>query len=102
MKKNTGHIDISNMGRCDVCGKPIDMEHEQDNLYIMSTEETEAPEKMAEAMADALRRCGRPEDHAVADAFEEENGFKAHSRCYEDTSIPEKFPHMEDFDEEPL
>lgn len=94
-------IDTSNMGRCDVCGKPIDMRDAGDDLVIMEAGDPEpdghTEQDAIDAMVRALRGVGTPEDHAVADAYEEEGGFKAHEECYQKTSIPD-FPTTEDYD----
>lgn len=82
--------DISNLGRCDVCGEPIDMRDAEDELVIFeSADDVEgfSVEDMSRAMEDALRRSGTPEDHAAADAFVENNGFVGHARCVEQTAL---------------
>lgn len=96
------HEDLSYMGECDICGKPIDMRDAGHELVTM--EQGDPPEGFEEAdvvdaMVRALRGCGKPEDHAAADAYEEEGGFIAHERCYQMTSIPD-FPTMGDLDVE--
>ena len=101
MSEDAAHHNIRNMGRCDVCGKPIDMEHAEDELVIMENDDEHgfSEEEIAQAMADALRRTGRPEDYSAAKAYEEDGGFMAHEECYQKTSIPD-FPTMEGFDGE--
>ncbi len=95
MTEATDH-DLSNMGRCDVCGEPVDMRDEGDELVIMENagDGEFDDEAIAQAMARALRRSGKPEDYSAAKAYEEDGGFMAHEECYQKTSIPD-FPTME-------
>lgn len=92
--------DLSNQGRCDVCGKPIDMRDAGDNLATMEFDEPDVDgitiEDARAAMVDALRAGdASPEDHMLADAIEERGTYAAHQRCVDESSIPD-FPTEED------
>lgn len=84
-------VDTSNMGRCIVCGKPIDMRDDDANLVLMEQHEIEHPEfdrqDANEAIADALRTIGGSENHAIADAYESGEEIKMHEECHEESDM---------------
>jgi hypothetical protein len=83
--------DISNMGRCVVCGKPVDMRDEGDGLVVMEQHVPDEPgigeTEVREAMADALRQGG-PKDHTLAEAYEDGEEIVLHQRCHDETMLP--------------
>lgn len=102
MTNATDH-DISNMGRCDICGKPIDMRDAGDELATMEFNEPDDDRFSADDIRDAMVRALRggsptPADHMLADAIEESGTYVAHQRCVDESSIPD-MPTMEDFAE---
>lgn len=96
--------DVSNMGRCDICGEPVDLRDDEDELVMVTKGElgNEAhgipPEEAAHAMADALEASDNVKDDMVAEALREDTGYRLHGRCYEETTIPD-WPTMEEFTE---
>jgi hypothetical protein len=85
---------LSNAGRCDWCGKPIDMES-GDTLTLITEEEMGnedhdiSPQQAADAIADALEGVGGPKDAMLADEIRDSTGYRLHDRCFEDSSLPE-------------
>lgn len=88
--------DISNMGRCVVCGKPIDMQDEEHELVIM---EQNVPDidgiterDVREGMAEAIRRGGgTPQDHTLAKAYEDGEEIVMHQSCHDETALPDLY-----------
>lgn len=81
-----------NAGRCDWCGKPVDMSS-GDHLIIAAEEDFGneehgvSPEEAAAAIADALESVGSPKDAMLADVIREETGYRLHKRCYEESAF---------------
>ncbi|WP_135822987.1 hypothetical protein [Halostella litorea] len=91
------HSITQNAGRCDICGKPIDMES-GDRLVI---QEAEMPDDVgeeyglsvadaAEAIADALERVGDGgADYELARVMREDHAFAVHGDCLDETNFSE-------------
>lgn len=77
----TNDMDISNMGRCRICGKPVDLRDQGDELAITEFGEYIPADEGRKAVVDALRSVGTPESHAAADAIEDEGDILAHGDC---------------------
>lgn len=90
----------TNMGRCVVCGKTIDMRDAGHNLVIMEREEPDHPDVSIEdasgALADALRREGSPESHMLADAYESGEELIMHEECHDKTAMPSLYATEEE------
>lgn len=88
----------SNMGRCVVCGEPIDMEDSGDRLVCMETPNPDYPgvneQDAREAMARALRRDDAPESHTLAQAYEDGKEIIMHSRCHDKTELPNLYTEV--------
>lgn len=84
----------SNMGRCVVCGSPIDLES-GDRLALMEggdLEDTDFDEQdRREAMAEALRRDDAPESHTLAKAYEDGKEIIMHEECHDKTYLTELY-----------
>lgn len=95
-----GGVDVSNMGRCVVCGGTIDMEHEDDLLVVMEDPDPDVEgitaEDGREAIARALRRDDSPESHTLAQAYEEGQEIVMHSRCHDETALPNLYGNYDD------
>lgn len=83
-----------NAGRCDICGKMIEMDG-GDTLSISEfTADDEVTEEhgvtdqdAADSVAEALVRCDNsPETFELAKAIRNELAFKVHDSCLEETS----------------
>lgn len=102
MKKNTGDIDLSNMGRCVVCGDTIDMRDEGSNLVVMEQNVPDHPDvdeqDVRKSMADALRRYDEPQNHTLATAYEEGKEIVMHAECHDDTALPDLYPTEEEME----
>ena len=89
---------MSNAGRCDVCGKPVDMES-GDRLALeefgvpdeVKEEYGTTDQEAADAVADALERVGDSgADYDLAETIREELAIRAHQSCLdEETSYGE-------------
>jgi len=83
-------IDLSNFGRCDLCGEPIDLRDAGDEMVMW--ERTDDHEDFGEAIAEALRRCGGdPMTLNLAEMLEERGmaGVILHQRCLDETAFAE-------------
>jgi hypothetical protein len=90
---------LSNAGRCDICGKTIDMRDDGDTLTISEfgvPDEVEqdhgvTDQEAADAVADALERVGDSgADYDLAETIREEHIIRVHSEClYEETAYGE-------------
>jgi len=83
--------DTSNMGRCCICGAPIDLRDEGHDLVAIEQDgdldDTPVTQDDANAaIADALVRLGGPENHALADAIEGQGEPIMHAECEQQTS----------------
>lgn len=91
---------LSNAVRCVVCGDPIDMEHAGDELVVMETPNPDVEgfdeTDVREAMARALRRDDSPESHTLAQAYEDGEEIVMHSRCHDDTEMPNLYTEVPD------
>lgn len=89
----SGEPSPSNMGRCDLCGKTIDLEHEDDKLVIQEFDDLAIPEEGVshqEALAGVLRALDASSnvyDDMAAEAIREDGGYKAHERCSDKMSL---------------
>lgn len=87
--------DISNMGRCVVCGKPIDMRDSEDGLVVLEQTVPDWPGvdegDIRDAMADALRRHGGAKNHTLATAYEDGDEIVLHETCHDETALPEMY-----------
>lgn len=86
--------DPSNLGRCDVCGEPIDLSGrgEEQELHIEEFGGEGIPvsaQQASDAVADALERLGGPKNEMLADHIREEHGYKVDGECYEETGLSE-------------
>lgn len=87
----------SSAGRCDICGKPIDMKHAGDTLVVsdpitapgdIKEEYGTTDQAVADAVADALEEVGdSPENHELATVIREQRVFKAHKPCLDKTAM---------------
>lgn len=83
---------MSNAGRCDWCGKTVDMDS-GDEMVIAAEEEfgnEEAgvcPQLAAHAVADALERIGGPKDAMLADVLRESPSYRLHGRCFDESAL---------------
>lgn len=87
----------SNAGRCDWCGKPVDMSS-GDRLMLSSREDIELEgfeehgfeiSDAIEATADAIERAGGPKDEMLADIYRENGEFRLHGECYDESALSE-------------
>lgn len=85
---------MSNAGRCDICGEPIDMES-GDNLvlseYGVEDEITEehgiTDQDAADGVADALERVGDSgADYDLAETIRSELAIRVHRSCLDETA----------------
>lgn len=98
--------DASNVGRCDICGKPMDMRDAGDEVVVYEAGDPGEwganidRQDMIDAFVRALRRDGSPESHAAADEYEKDGELAAHDQCIQKTNIPD-MPHesAEEFDD---
>lgn len=97
-----------NAGRCDICGKPIEME-EGDGMVIsefgVSDDVTEehgvTDEDAAETIADTLESLGdSPEDYELAETIRNELAFKVHESCINKTEYDKLTVPTEEIDDE--
>lgn len=84
----------SNMGRCDICGKPIDLEAGQ--KLTVSDGGLPDDEGFWDSLANHLERQGKPADYTLAEAFREQHGYKAHRSCMQGTSWPKTLDQMDE------
>lgn len=77
--------------RCDVCGEAVEPQHSDDVFAEMTIEGTDefSKEEIKEAMIEALRASGRPEDYSAAEAIEENGMLKGHKRHIDELSVVE-------------
>jgi hypothetical protein len=83
---------LSNAGRCDLCGEPIDMRDSGDSLALWEPTEEGESDEWAEAIARALRRSN--DDVMTLDLADliEERGMldlKVHQSCLDETGYAE-------------
>ena len=80
------------MGRCDICGKPIDLEHAGDVLTVYSlddihVDDEEVNEQMIEeAIIESLEVSELAEDALLLEALNEHREAKMHQRCFRKTT----------------
>lgn len=95
MRKSTGDIDISNMGRCVVCGRPVDMRDEGSTLIVMEQDEIDHPgvdkQDAREAISRALRRYDAPQNHTLATAYDDGDEIVMHEECHDETALPDLY-----------
>lgn len=98
-----GGVDTSNMGRCVLCGEPIDMRDAGDELIVVELPVPDHPAideaDIRESMADVLRRYQTVADCRLASAFESGGEVRMHGECHDRTSLPELFDSAAAFDE---
>lgn len=89
---------VQNAGRCDVCGKPIDMSS-GDQLTIMEfggdpeiNEQYDLTDQdMADSVADALEAVAESgADYDLAATIRNQHAFKAHETCLGEQTQMEK------------
>lgn len=97
-----------NAGRCDICGKQIEME-EGDQLSIsefgvpddVTEEHGVTDQDAAESIADTLESVGdSPEDHELAETIRNELAFKVHEECINKTAYDKLTVPAEEMDDE--
>lgn len=95
MRNGAGGIDTSNMGRCVRCGETVDMRDERDGLVIMEQNDPDHPDvnvdDVREAMAQAIRRSGNPEDEPLAVAYEDGEEIVLHEECHDESALPDMY-----------
>ena len=86
---------LSNAGRCDICGRTIDMRDAGDTLAMS---EFQLPDEIkerydltdqdaADEVADALERVGESgADYELAAVIREKRSFRVHEECLTDTN----------------
>lgn len=99
----------SNAGRCDVCGKPVDMRDGGDGLVFIEASDPDAEgvdkQDMIDAMADGLERVAeRGHDHAgklreISRVFRQDGIVRAHRRCLDGCGWYDLWPNTGDFAE---
>lgn len=79
----------SNMGRCDICGKTIDLEHNDDRLVCTEVPDVDGftRQTILDSIVRALERAGSVEDVAAADAFKEKMSLESHKSCWKKTCL---------------
>jgi len=87
---------LSNAGRCDICGKTVDMEHSGDRLTIaefriedevLKAEHGLDDQDAIDAVADALERVAEtPEGRDLARVIREEGAIRVHQSCLDETN----------------
>lgn len=86
----------SNAGRCDWCGKFINM-NDGDELVISSEEDFESDEHdfsaedVIEEIADSIELIGGPKDEMLADHLREEHGYRLHGTCFDKTALADLY-----------
>ena len=87
-------ITPDNMGRCDLCGMTIDLEHKGHTLVAQGLNEMtpDHPEidknQVRQAILDALEHGGStPYDAMMAQAIREKGEFVSHKSCFEQTTL---------------
>lgn len=86
-----------NAGRCDICGKLIDMEHAGHTLVVsdpitapddIKEEHGTTDQDAADAVADALEEVGdSPENHELTKVIREQREYKSHKSCLGETAM---------------
>lgn len=102
---------LSNAGRCDICGRTIDMEGDGDTLTIhdFGVDDDDLPEgheatdqEASDAVAEALERVAESgAGYELAKVIREQHGFKVHADCLEETEygqLPTADPEVVDDD----
>lgn len=88
-----GEPSPSNMGRCDICGKTVDLEHADDEMVIAAgedfgnEEEGISADEAIDAIVRALDRSDNVKDDMLADALREEQSYRVHQRCLDETTL---------------
>lgn len=89
-----GNVHAMQLDRCDICGDTVDPS-DGDHMTVIEDPHVDSidaegitQEEVAEAMAEALRHTGEPEDYSAAEAYEKKGGLVAHQDCFQKTSIP--------------
>lgn len=97
-------IDTSNFGRCDICGKPIDLRDAGHSLITNEQMEPDHPDvdkqDAVDAVAQAIRRSGDAKDRMLADVYEGDGNFRVHGDCMEDSVLSDIFEWEDDADEQ--
>lgn len=94
----------SNAGRCDWCGKTVDMDG-GDHLLIAADEDfgneeyNVSPQEAADAIADALESIGGPQDGMLADVLRENPSYRLHGRCFEESALSDLHEDVTEVDE---
>ena len=99
---------MSNAGRCDICGRPIDMDG-GDRLIVVEDPTLDADIKdehgisdqdVRDGIADALESVGESgADYDLAHTIRDQGAFKAHKRCFEATNYSMLEADMGEFDD---
>lgn len=89
------------MIRCDICGEPIEIDHGDDILATVEVTDAEvepdfSDQEIADEVARTLRSGGLPQDHVLADAFEEKHSIEAHDKCLRRTHFEMYFGEDDD------
>lgn len=99
-KRTDQHPDLGPdyLGRCDICGEPIDLEHAGDTLVTATREDFGTvddddvpvdvpPAEAIKAVLDALDATCNTYDDMLATALREHDGYAVHDRCLDKTSL---------------
>jgi hypothetical protein len=90
-----GPVDISNMGRCVVCGRTIDMRDEDETLVVMEQTVPDHPDvdkqDVRAAMVRALSHEESPENYSLKQAYEDGEEIVMHEECHDKTSLPDMY-----------
>jgi hypothetical protein len=97
---------LSNAGRCDVCGKTVDMRDSGDTLVMpefgnlddeVKDEHGLTEQDVIDGVAAALERVGESgADYELARLIREDGSFRAHKSCLDETNYSKLFWGSED------
>lgn len=98
-------VDVrQNAGRCDWCGKHVEMDGGD---RLMMSEQVDVDQldhdldeqQIADGIARAVERIGGPKDAMLADEIREDGSWRLHGRCYDESALPEIYDEPEEFED---
>lgn len=91
MQRKAVGTSMIEMGRCGVCGRPIDPEEERvgsiDPTDVEDDLEGVSDKDLIDAVVRALRGSRKPKDHTAANEIEENGVLNGHSSCIDGLSL---------------